>query len=145
MLILILAMSTVKNSQANKMKNFENTDQSDLGSLVEQFVFHDYVNQEVEFMNNDYGRTAKRLIDMITVFADKTDGKFYVRLSDAYKKISAVTFDEDITEVLVKECKRDILNLKSENLSILKVFRELAFHMSLSSLFDSENFRATNF
>jgi hypothetical protein len=140
MLLLILAMSNVKDSQANKMNNLKNTDQSDLGSLVEQFVFHDYVNQEVEFINNDYGKTAKRLIEMITVFADKTDGKFYVRLSDAYKKISAVTFDEDIAEVLVKECKRDILNLKSENLSILKVFRELVFHMSLSSLFDAENF-----
>ena len=71
-------MSNVKDSQANKMNNLKNTDQSDLGSLVEQFVFHDYVNQEVEFINNDYGKTAKRLIEMITVFADKTDGKFYV-------------------------------------------------------------------
>jgi hypothetical protein len=140
MFSLILAMSTVKDSQAHKMTNFKTSDQSDLGSLVEQFVFHDYVNRDMDFINNDFGRTAKRLIDMITVFGDKTDGQFYVRLSTAYKKISAVTFDEDIADILVKECKRDILRLKIENLSILKVFRELVFHMSLSSLFDAENF-----
>jgi hypothetical protein len=140
MFLLILAMSTMKNSQAHKMNNFKTSDQTDLSSLVEQFVFHDYVNRDIDFINNDFGRTAKRLIDMITVFGDKTDGKFYVRLSTAYKKISAVTFDEDIADLLVKECKRDILRLKIENLSILKVFRELVFHMSLSSLFDAENF-----
>ena len=133
-------MSTMKNSQAHKMNNFKTSDQTDLSSLVEQFVFHDYVNRDIDFINNDFGRTAKRLIDMITVFGDKTDGQFYVRLSTAYKKISAVTFDEDIADILVKECKRDILRLKIENLSILKVFRELVFHMSLSSLFDAENF-----
>ena len=133
-------MSTMKNSQAHKMNNFKTSDQTDLSSLVEQFVFHDYVNRDIDFINNDFGRTAKRLIDMITVFGDKTDGKFYVRLSTAYKKISAVTFDDDIADLLVKECKRDILRLKIENLSILKVFRELVFHMSLSSLFDAENF-----
>ena len=140
MFLLMLVMSTLKDSQAHKMDNLKTTDQTDLGSLVEQFVFHDYVNQEMDFIHNDFGRTAKRLIEMITVFGDKTNGKFYVRLSNAYKKISAVTFDDDIVEVLIRECKRDILKLKIENLSILKVFRELVFHMSLSSLFDAENF-----
>ena len=83
----MLVMSTLKDSQAHKMDNLKTTDQTDLGSLVEQFVFHDYVNQEMDFIHNDFGRTAKRLIEMITVFGDKTNGKFYVRLSNAYKKL----------------------------------------------------------
>jgi hypothetical protein len=140
MFFILIIMAIMKESSLEKISELENNEKTDLTSLVEQFVFHDYIQNDLGFIDNDFGRTAKRLIKMIAVFADKTNGQFYVRLSAAYKKISFNTFDEDIANVLVKECKREILSLKTQNLSILKVFRELVFHMSLSSLFDAENY-----
>lgn len=130
-------MTAFKEIKATKTNNLH---MNDLANLVEQFVFHDYFNKDISLVNNDFGKTAKRLNDMITVYGDRTNGKFYVRLSKAYTKIKDVTFDEDLAEILVRECKRDILLLNDHNLSILKVFRELSFYMNLTSLFDGENY-----
>jgi hypothetical protein len=137
MILLLLTMTVLKETKATRTNDLK---MNDLANLVEQFVFHDYFNKDFSLVNNDFGKTAKRLNDMITVYGDRTNGKFYVRLSEAYKKISEVTFDEDLANTLVGECKRDILLLKDHNLSILKVFRELSFYMNLTSIFDGENF-----
>ena len=130
-------MTVLKEIKATKTKNLK---MDDLATLVEQFVFSDYFDKDFSIVNNDFGKTAKRLNDMITVYGDRTNGKFYVRLSKAYSKIRDVTFDEDLADKLVNECTRDISSLKKHNLSILKVFRELAFYMNLTSIFDGENY-----
>ena len=101
-------MTAFKEIKATKTNNLH---MNDLANLVEQFVFHDYFNKDISLVNNDFGKTAKRLNDMITVYGDRTNGKFYVRLSKAYTKIKDVTFDEDLAEILVRECKRVILLL----------------------------------
>ena len=76
----------MKESSLEKISELENNEKTDLTSLVEQFVFHDYFNKDISLVNNDFGKTAKRLNDMITVYGDRTNGKFYVRLSKAYTK-----------------------------------------------------------
>ena len=76
-------MTVLKEIKATKTKNLK---MDDLATLVEQFVFSDYFNKDFSIVNNDFGKTAKRLNDMITVYGDRTNGKFYVRLSKAYSK-----------------------------------------------------------